>query len=164
MVKTIVVTLPPHVKKFFQAEYDGYQRKNGADEIHIDKHSELGKLIHLISRPILHTQKTATNKKSLGALSIRYYSHVQSFEVPVDKLAMLALYMEEIFRRTMVAEVRGGQELVGGDYGPLVTASLQRRGIERDVDVDFQTCRKVYRDHVSKIKRRSSKLFEKSYA
>ena len=163
MVKKIVVTLPPHVKKFFQTEYDGYQRKNGMDEIHIDKHSELGKLIHLISRPIPYTQKYVASKVA-GALSIRYYSHVQSMEVPVDKLPLLAQYMEEIFRRTMVAEVRGGHELVGGDYGPLVATCLQRRGIERDVDVDYQTCRKVYRDHVSKINRRSSKNFEKSYA
>ncbi|WP_254561792.1 hypothetical protein [Dyadobacter diqingensis] len=163
MVKKIVVTLPPHVKKFFQVEYDGYQRKSGMDEIHVDKHSELGKLIHLISRPIPYTQKTVIAKGS-GALTIRYYSHVQSMEVPVDKLPDLALFMEEIFRRTMVAEVRGGHELVGCDYGPLVTSSLKRRGIERDVDVDYQTCRKVYRDHISKINRRTSKLFEKSYA
>ena len=163
MVKKIVVVLAPHVKKFFQSEYDGYEKKNGSDEIHVDKHSELGKLIHLISRPIPYTQKTERPTGS-GVLSIRYYTHVQSLEVPVDKLPLLALYMEEIFRRTMVAEVRGGHELVGSDYGPLVTRSLERRGIERDVDVDYQTCRKVYRDYISKLHRKNTKKFDKIYA
>lgn len=159
MVKKIVLTLPVHVKKFFLFEYGGYTKKNGVDEIHVDKNSELGKLIHCISRPIPFTQKRITST-SPGALSIRYYTHVQAMEVPNDKLALLAQVMDEIFRRSVICEVRGGHELAGCDYGPLVSAALIRRGIERDVDVDFQTVRKMYRDYITKNNRKT----EKSYA
>jgi len=158
MIKKIVVRLPTHVKKFFLYEYNGYAKKNGVDEIHVDKNSELGKLIHLISRPIPFTQKTSVCSGP-GALSIRYYTHVQSFEIPNDKLSLLALYMDEIFRRTMICEVRGGHELTGCDYGPLVAETLKRRGIERDVDVDYQTMRKVYRDYITKTNRKTEKTY-----
>ncbi len=140
-------------------EYGGYSLKNGKDEIHVEKHSELGKLIHLISRPIPFTQK-ADNTTGAGVLLIRYYSHVQALEVDNEKIPQLVTYMDEIFRRTVICEVRGGHELYGSDYGPLVTASLKRRGIERDVDVDYQTVRKIYRDYIAKINRKR----EKSYA
>ncbi|SDG71820.1 hypothetical protein SAMN04487996_12261 [Dyadobacter soli] len=159
MVKKIVVTLPVYVKKFFFSEYDGYTKKNGIDEIHVDKNSELGKLIHLISRPIPFTQKRIQSDDP-GTLSIRYYIHVQAYEVPNDKLPLLAQYMDEIFRRSLICEVRGGHELALCDYGPLVTESLKRRGIERDVDIDYQTARKIYRDYIAKNNRKK----EKSYA
>lgn len=161
MVKKIAITLPVHVKKFFLFEYNGYQKKNGIDEIHIDKNSELGKLIHLISRPIPFTQKVEKDKaQAVGRLHIRYYSHIQALEVDTDKLALLAVYMDEMFRRSLINEVRGGHELTGCDYGPLVALFLKRRGIERDIDVDYQTMRKVYRDYIFKNNRK----MEKSYA
>lgn len=158
MVKKIAVELPIHLKKFFMFEYDGYARKNGVDEIHINKHSELGKLMHLISRPIPFTQR---EKKPVGTgvLHIRYYSHVQAMEIDLQKIPSLIQYMDEIFRRTLICEVRGGHELSGSDYGPLITAFLKRRGIERDIDIDYQTVRKVYRDYVAKINRKMAKSF-----
>jgi len=158
MVKKVVLTLPVHVKKFFFFEYNGYTKKNGIDEIHIDKNSELGKLVHLISQPIPFTQKRVTSSEP-GALSISYYTHVQSMEIPNDKLPLLAQYMDEIFRRSLICEVRGGHELALCNYGPLVTKSLKRRGIERDVDVDYQTMRKIYRDYVAKTNRKMEKSF-----
>lgn len=160
MVKKIVVTLPLHVKKFFLYEYGGYQKSNGMDEIQVDKRSELGRLLYLVSRPIPFTQKTRKDKtKSPGLLSIRYYSHVQAMEIDVDKLPILAVYMDEMFRRSMIYEVRGAHELTGADYGPLITAFLNRRGIERDIDCDSQTMRKVYRDYISKTNRKVAKSF-----
>ena len=158
MVKKIVLTLPVHVKKFFFFEYSGSTQKNGVDEIHVDKNSELGKLIHLISRPIPFTQPRIASTAP-GALSIRYYTHVQAMEVPNDKLPLLAQFMDEIFRRSLICEVRGGHELAGCDYGPLVTASLKRRGIERDIDVDYQTVRKMYRDYIMKTNRKMAKSY-----
>ena len=158
MVKKIVVNLAPHVKKFFMFEYGGYQKKSGLFEIHVDKHSELGKMIHLISRPIPFTQKPKTIRVA-GDLSIRYYTHIQSMEIPNEKLPLLSTYMDEIFRRTMIAEVRGAQDWSGSDYGPLVTEFLKRRGIERDIDVDFQTMRKVYRDYIMKNNRKTAKSY-----
>ncbi|MCE7061257.1 hypothetical protein [Dyadobacter sp. CY343] len=158
MVKKIVITLPAHVKKFFLFEYSGYVRKNGVDEIHVDKNSELGKLLHLISRPIPYTQLTG-KATAAGSLSIRYYTHIQSFEVPIDKLPLLVHYMDEMFRRSLIYEVRGAQELTGADYGPLITSFLKRRGIEKDIDVDWQTLRKVYRDYVMKTNRKMAKSY-----
>lgn len=157
MVKTIHVPMPIHIKKFFLFEYNGYEKKNGISEIHVDKNSEIGKLIHLISRPIPFTQEVV--KPNAGTLSIRYYTHVQSLDVPNEKLQLLALHMDEIFRRTLICEVRGGHELTGCDYGPLVTQFLKRRGIERDVDVDYQTMRKVYRDYITKNNRKMAKSY-----
>lgn len=160
MIKKITVALPVHVKKFFLFEYNGYQKRS-YDEIHIDKNSELGKLIHLISRRIPFTQKVARPMGAQpGLLSIRYYTHEQSLEIDVDKLSQLAAYMDAVFRRSLISEVRGAHEAIGCDYGPLVAAFLARRGIERDVDVDFQTVRKIYRDYLTK----TNKKMEKSYA
>lgn len=158
MVKKIVVTLPAHVKKFFVYEYEGYFKKNGGLEIHVDKNSELGKLIHLVARPIPYTQKPLASNAP-NALSIRYYSHVQAMEVPNDKLDLLAKVMDEMFRRALISEVRGAHDLMGCDYGPLVAEFLKRRGIERDVDVDFQTMRKVYRDFILKTTRKTAKMY-----
>lgn len=157
MIKTIHVTLPVYLKKFYMHEYYGYETKEGFAEIHINKHSELGKLVHLSSRPIPYTQKAVMTSDS--TLSIRYYSHVQAVDVPNEKLEILAGVMDEIFRRTIICEVRGGQELTGCNYGILVGKCLERRGIERDIDIDFQTVRKVYRDYISKNKRRIAKRY-----
>ena len=157
MVKTLHLPLPEHLRKFFMFEYDGYKKKNGYLEIKIDKNSELGKLIHLISRPIPFSQKST--KASLGTLSIRYYTHVQSFDVPTEKIPLLITLMDEIFRRTLIHEVRGAQELAGCNFGPLVSAFMKRRGIEKDVDVDFETMRKVYRDYVRKTNMKMQKIY-----
>ncbi|MPR36547.1 hypothetical protein [Salmonirosea aquatica] len=160
MTKKITLSLPVYLKKFFLYEYHGYQvERNGStfDEIHIEKSSELGKLIHLISRPIPFTQ--AVQKPSgPGVLSIRYYSREKIHEVPVEKIPLLVAQMEEIFRRTIICEVRGIHDTVGGDYGPYVAQSLKRRSIERDVDLDYQTARKIYRDHMEKLIRKNAKI------
>ena len=158
MVKKICINLPVHIKKFFMHEYNGYSLKNGKDEIHIEKHSELGKLVHLISRPIPFTQKDQ-KLSGAGVLQIRYYTHVQSFDVPTEKMALLVNMMDEIFRRALIYEVRGAHELVGCDYGPLITSFLKRRGIEKDIDVDWQVMRKVYRDYIAKTNRKMQKIY-----
>ncbi|GAB2798755.1 hypothetical protein GCM10027275_50470 [Rhabdobacter roseus] len=161
MTKKIAIALPLYLKKFFLYEYQGYQveRPNGSlDEIHVDKTSELGKLIHLVSRPIPFTQ-AAHKPTGAGVLSIRYYVREKIYEVPVEKLPLLAYQMEEIFRRTLICEVRGVHDVVGGDYGPYVARVLERRGIVRDVDLDYQTARKIYRDHLEKNKKKQAKIF-----
>lgn len=160
MVKKIVVTLPPHLKKFFLYEYNGEIKKNGIAHIHIDKHSEMGKLVHLISRPIPFTQKWEKEKaKAPGGLTISYYVHVHSWEIPEDKIEALEAYMDEMFRRSLISEVRGAHDLTGAAYGKLVTSFLKRRGIERDIDVDSETMRKVYRDYIGKNNRKMKKIY-----
>lgn len=157
MVKTIHVQLPVHIKKFFMHEYNGYQKKNGHDEIYVERSSGVGKLVHLCSRPIPYTQPMV--KSTAQTLSIRYYVHVQSMEVANDKLPLLSMYLDDLFRTILIAEVAGGHELTGCDYGPLVAKFLMRRGIERDVDIDFQTARKIYRDHIAKKNRKTAKMY-----
>ena len=158
MIKKIVVDLPIHVKKYFMFEFDGYQKKNGTDQIHIDKHSDLGELIHLLSQPILYTQKPVVSSGK-STLNIEYYTHVQSLDISHQKLPQLAKYMEKMFRRSLINEVQGAYELLGCDYGPLVARFLEKRGIIRDVDIDYQTARKIFRDHIAKKVRRSAKMY-----
>ncbi len=161
MVKRITIQLPGYLKKFYMYEYSGSRSGKGErerDEIHVDKTSELGKLIHLISRPIPFTQHYQ-RPTGEGLLSVRYYVREKIYDIPVEKLPQLVTQMEEIFRRTIICEVRGGHDLCSGDYGPLVAIALERRGIVRDVDIDYQTVRKIYRDYIGRIAKINGKTF-----
>lgn len=162
MVKLITLNVPVHVKKFFYFEYNGYCRKKRnneeIEEIHVDRSSELGRLIYLISRPIPFPQ-THPKPSGAGALSVRYYTREKLYEIPADKVELLVKQMEEIFRRTIICEVRGVHDVCGGDYGPFVAQALERRGIVRDVDIDYQTVRKMYRDYAEKIAIQNRKIF-----
>lgn len=161
MIKKITIQLPAYLKKFFQYEYSGYQAGRGErlyDEIKVDKTSELGKLIHLISRPIPFTQ--AYDKPTgAGLLTIRYFVREKIYDIPGDKLPLLVTQMDEIFRRTIICEVRGAHDLCSGDYSPLVVMALKRRGIIRDVDIDYETVRKIYRDYIHRISKKNGKTF-----
>lgn len=160
MKKTIVVVLPIHVKKFFMIEYNGFTNRHGKDEIDVKKCSEIGSLIDAVSRPILHTQPIL-KPEGEGVLYITYYCHILSHDVANDRLAKIAKAMDHIFRRSMIYYVSAIHEVIGGrDYGQYVTNFLVSYGIEREIDVDFQTMRKIYRDSID---RRNRKL-EKSYA
>ncbi len=159
MVKKLTVELPVHLRKFYMVEYDGVEVQKGNKTeyvINVEKSSEVGKLIHLIARPIPFTQERREFEGS--KLSILYSAREKAYEVPVDKLKLLSLQLDEIFRRTMICEVRSVHEVTGGDYAPFVKQVLNRRGIEIDVDIDYQTARKIYRDYLEKIAKKNQKI------
>ncbi len=156
MKKTILVELPIHVKKFFMAEYHGYTNKHGRSEIDVKKSSEIGSLIDAVSRPILHNQPILKPEGD-GVLAITYYCHILSHDVANDKLPKIAKAMDHIFRRSMICYVSSIHEIVGGDYGPYVSQFLANYGIEREIDVDYQTMRKIYRDQIDRKNRKTAK-------
>ncbi|MCA0229884.1 MAG: hypothetical protein LCH91_05430 [Bacteroidetes bacterium] len=162
MNKKLVIGLPAYLKKFYVAEYGGEQvEKAGKVEtvIRVEKSSELGKLIHLVARPILTTQcypKPETDE----TLTLLYYSRKKSYVVPAEKVAGLVKQMEEIFRRTIICEVRGVHEESGTDYGKYLARCLERRGIEKDIDVDFDNIRKIYRDYIQKVERKNQNILD----
>ena len=159
MNKKLVIGLPSYLKKFYVAEYGGEQiEKSGKVEtvIRVEKSSELGKLIHLVARPILTTQSYP--KPDGETLTLLYYSRKKSYVVPAEKVAGLVKQMEEIFRRTIICEVRGVHEESGTDYGKYLARCLERRGIEKDIDIDFDNVRKIYRDYIQKIERKNQNI------
>lgn len=160
MVKKLTLELPVHLRKFFMYEYGGVEVvKSGRTEhvIQVDKSSELGKLIHLIARPIPYTQ--ADRKLQGSTLSILYYAREKVYEVPDQKIPLLQKMLDEIFRRTLICEVRSVHELTGADYGPFVTMFLKRCTITPDEDIEFQTARKIYRDYLEKIEKKNQKIY-----
>lgn len=159
MVKKLTLELPVYLRKFFMYEYDGVTLERGERVeyvINIEKNSELGKLVHLVARPIPFTQKRVEVKGS--ALSILYYAREKPYEVPIEKMPLLVRQMDEIFRRTLICEVRGVHEMVGTDYSMFVKQVLARREIMPDIDIDFQTARKIYRDYIEKIAKKNQKI------
>lgn len=158
MKKTILIDLPVHVKKFFMVEYGGYKAKNGTDQIDVKKFSELGNMVTAVSRPIPWTQKIERPQGD-GVVAITYYSHTLSHEVSNDRLAMIAKGMDHIFRRSLISYVSALHDLLGGDYSPHVNSFLEIYGIQRDVDVEFETLRKIYRDRIDRVNRQRKKSY-----
>jgi len=79
--------------------------------------------------------------------------------VPPDKYVELARQLDEIFRRSLTCEVRRVHELSGGDYGRHIRCFLERYQIEADIDVDFETIRKIYRDYLDRTGKKNRKIF-----
>ncbi|KAB7728011.1 hypothetical protein F5984_19850 [Rudanella paleaurantiibacter] len=150
MKKRLTLQVPKYLKKFLEGEFKG---QNG--EIHVEKWSELGKLIHLVSRS--YPFPIAPVRAGGNTISISYYCREKSFEVPPDKMHALGNQLEEIFRRSLICEVRKVHEMAGGNYGPYIRQFLERYGIEPDVDVDFETIRKIYRDYLARNGRENEK-------
>lgn len=161
MQKKIAIALPPYLKKFYLYEYDGFQTvKNDGlhDEIKVSKASELGKLLQLIIKPIPYVQKY-DRPSGTGALTIHYTTREKIAEVAVDKLPTLIRVMDETFRRSLINEVRGIHEITEGEYSVFIEKFLDRRGIVRDVDIEFETARKIYRDYMEQTARKSAKIY-----
>ena len=150
MLKRLTLSVPKYLKKFLEGEFDGQ-----AGVIHVEKWSEIGSLIHLVSRsypfPLPIERATGTT------IIISYYCREKSYDVPPDKLPDLVRQLDEIFRRSLICEVRKVHELAGGNYGPYVREFIERYGIVADVDVDWETMRKVYRDYLARIDRKNAK-------
>ncbi|WP_266364170.1 hypothetical protein [Tellurirhabdus rosea] len=153
MLKKITLPVPRHLKKFLEGEY-GVTPKG---VIHVEKWSEVGRLIHLASRVVPFPIKA--EKPSGTTVTISYYCREKAYDVPPEKLKELVLQLEEIFRRSLIFEVRKVHELTGQQYGRFVTDFLDRYGIVADEDIEWQTVRKVYRDYLDRINKQNQKIY-----
>ncbi|MCK8493800.1 hypothetical protein M0L20_18180 [Spirosoma sp. RP8] len=150
MLKRLTLTVPKYLKKFLEGEFEAQ-----AGILHVEKWSEIGSLMNLVSRS--YPFPMSVEKPSGTTVIISYYCREKSYEVPPDKIPALTKQLDEIFRRSLICEVRKVHELAGGNYGPYVRTFLERYSIEADVDVDFETMRKVYRDYLARNGRKNGK-------
>lgn len=154
MLRKVRVPVPKYLKKFLEYEFDA---RDGV--IQVERWSELGNLIHYGSR--YYPFPLAVDRPSGVVVTIAFYSREKSFELTPDKLPDLARQLDEIFRRSLICEVRRVHELAGGNYGDHVRAFLDRYKILGDVDVDYETMRKVYRDYLARTERKNHPKAEK---
>lgn len=152
MLKTLTLSVPKYVQKFLIGEYQGEEGR-----IHVEKWSQLGALIDLVSRS--YPFPLVAQKASGTTIQITYYCREKSYDIPPDKYPALVRSMDELFRRALICEVRKVHELAGGAYGPYVRSFLDRYGIAADVDVDFETMRKIYRDYLARNDRKNKKTY-----
>lgn len=152
MLKRLTLTVPKYLKKFLEGEFEA---KQGV--LHVEKWSEIGSLLNLVSRS--YPFPMAIERPTGTTITISYYCREKSYEIPPDKIPALVRQLDEIFRRSLICEVRKVHELAGGNYGPFVRNFMERYQIEADVDVDFETMRKVYRDYLARNSRKNDKNF-----
>jgi hypothetical protein len=154
MQKRLKLKVPIYVKKYIEGEY-GVDDKG---QVKVDRKSELGCLLHAISRAIPYNY-TYPEVKGPNVLILSYSTLVKVYDVPPDKIEHLATQLDEMFRSALISEVRGKHELIGGDYGCFVTDFLNRYGIISDVDANWQTMRKIYRDYQDRVAKKRQKIF-----
>ena len=152
MLKTVTLEVPRYLKKFYEHEYGTDAR----GRVVVEKWSEVGRLLHLVSRTIPFTQPV--RKTASTALTLVYNIREKAFEIPYDKIPDLQRQLDEIFRRTMVCEVRRVHELTGGDYSPHIRDFLGRYGIAVDEDCDWEVIRKIYRDYLDRTEKKNARL------
>lgn len=168
MIKEIVLNLPKFVVKYILSEPDyllaDCTSGGGVPIIHVPKVSEIGRLIHCVSRTISYTQPIIDRPLSRGmeAVRLRYNCKKKSFDVPVEKYAELEAVLIEQFRASLVKEVAAiHYEHPDENYGWMVKSFLSRRRIvvddEADKDIDWDTAKKIYRDHLSRIQEKNVK-------
>lgn len=159
MLKTLTLPVPKYLQKFLIGEYreDDLTPANESrvPRIHVEKWSQLGALIDLVSRSYPFPLPVAPARGT--SIQISYYCREKSYDIPPDKYTALVRSLDELFRRAMICEVRKVHEMAGGAYGPYVRQFLDRYGIEGDVDVDFETMRKIYRDYLDRNDRKNRK-------
>lgn len=149
MIKRIQIPVPIHIKKFIEGEYVQQIDKKGY--CRIDKRSHLGKLITFVSK-VDPFPKRYEPPKNATTLNLAYYDKSYSTYFPVDKIDDFNVLLEDYFKQSLICEVRAihaksNQE----NYSEFVRSFILRYGIVPDVDVDFETIRKIYRDYQAKI-------------
>lgn len=149
MLKRITLPVPRYLKKFLEGEFNA---QDGV--IHVEKWSEVGMLIHLVSRPIpfVIDQTPPTG----CTVTFRYYCREKSANISANKVKALVRQLDEIFRRSLICEVRKVHELTGTSYSPFIRDFLKRYQIDEE-DVDFETIRKVYRDYLARNDQKNRK-------
>ena len=156
MVKKISVRVPTYLKKFIENGGD-YVVIDGV--VHVDKSSLLGQLIHFGSWDIPYTVKYDKPVNTDKSLTIKYYCRDKVYDLHPKKIEMLPEVLDKIFRSTLITYVRNGHYLCGGDYGPFVTQFLAHYEIIADVDLSWETARKIYRDYLEKTSKKNKKIF-----
>ncbi|UHG93381.1 hypothetical protein [Spirosoma oryzicola] len=153
MLKRITLPVPVYLKKFLEGEYNA---QTGV--IKVEKSSQIGQLINLVSRP--YPLAIPARPVPGTSVTFAYYCREKSYDIAPDKLVAMVRQLEEIFRTAMIFEVRKVHELVGGDYAPHIRQFLDRYDIKRDVDIDWETVRKIYRDYLNRNDRKNRKRQE----
>lgn len=156
MHKYLTIAVPKYVKKFVEHEFpqeEGWSK--------VKRNSWLGEMIDGVSFELPITVAYPEQKGS--TLRLKYFCRNKIWDVPPFKLVSLKRQLDETFRSALIREVRRLHYEVQSDYTPLIEKVLRDWGIERDVDVDFETIRKMYRDHIKKVaERRQKNMREKS--
>ncbi|GAB3990369.1 hypothetical protein GCM10028807_17380 [Spirosoma daeguense] len=147
MNKKVVLTVPRYLKKYFLNPEFGDITSEG--ELKVSGRSMLGSYIASVTRTIPYP--TVKHESTSNKLVIWYSTRERTHEVPPEKLASLAKSLDEQFRRALICEVRALHSLCGGDYSRFIREFLARYSIEPDVDIEFETVRKIYRDYLERI-------------
>ncbi|WP_020603129.1 hypothetical protein [Spirosoma spitsbergense] len=153
MRKKITLSVPRYLKRYLlNAEFG--QLVDGA--LYVGGRSFIGSYISSVARPIPFVMPRPD--LSGTKLVIWYSCRERTHEVPPEKLASLVKSLDEQFRRSLICEVRALHELCGGDYSKFIRNFLARYGIEPDVDIDFDTVRKIYRDYLERVDKSNREL------
>lgn len=162
MTKEITLCVPKYVKKFLLSEPD-YEHM-GQGVIKAPRLSELGHLIHGFSRTIPYTQifEPVELSKSTRLLTVKYNCKKKAFDVPAERYITLVAFLTEQFRASLIREVSALHAMhPESDYGWMVRAFLERRGVvisdSLDKDMEWETAKKIYRDHLDRISMKNSK-------
>ena len=162
MNKEITLCVPKYVKKFLLSEPD-YELLT-ADTLKVPRISELGHLIFVVSRHIPHTQiyQSVATGKNTEILTIQYKCKKKAFDVPVERYGDLVTLLTEQFRAAFIREIAAIHSVhPEPEYGWMVKSFLDRRGIVTsdalDKDIDIETARKIYRDHLERIGKKNSR-------
>jgi hypothetical protein len=166
MIKEIALALPRYVVKYILSEPDytlaDMPTRSGISIILVPKVSEIGRLIHCVSRTIPYTQSVVERPllKSHQVVRFRYNCKKKSFDVPVEKYTELEAVLVEQFRASLVKEVSAiHYEHPEDSYSWMVRSFLTRRGIviddASDKDIEWDTAKKIYRDHLSRIQEKN---------
>ncbi|MVM35285.1 hypothetical protein GO755_35010 [Spirosoma sp. HMF4905] len=147
MRKKVVISVPKHLKKYLlnpefgSIEPDGGLYVGGRSLIR----AQISSMIVAIPYVYQRVEPSGNN------LTIWYSCRDKTHEVPPEKISILAKALDELFRRSLIIEVRALHGLCGGDYSRFIRSFLERYQIEPDVDVDFETIRKIYRDYLERV-------------
>ena len=160
MIKEIALVVPRYVKKFLWSEPDYKALSDSV--ISVPKISEVGRLVFSMSRTIPYTQVPPERATVAGWVPIRiqYNCKKKSYDVPVEKLPELEQFLVELFRASLVKEVAAVHHVHPEDnYSWMVRSFLDRRQIvtsdEQDKDMEWDTAKKIYRDHLSRIQQKN---------
>jgi len=162
MTKEITLCVPKYVKKFLLSEPDYEHLEKGV--IKAPRLSELGHLIHGFSRTIPYTQifEPVEVPKNSKLLTVKYNCKKKSFDVPVERYPSLVAFLTEQFRASLIREVSAlHANHPESEYGWMVKSFLDRRGVivndSLDKDMEWETAKKIYRDHLERMDGRNSK-------
>ncbi len=152
--KKVVLTVPRYLKKYLLNPEFG-DVINGT--LHVSGRSFIGSYISNMTRAMPYTYSPKPDL--CGKTLVIYFTiRERTHEVPAEKLACLAKSLDDQFRRSLICEVRALHDVCGGDYSRFIRNFLARYDIEPDVDIEFETVRKIYRDYLHRVDKSNREL------